>query len=137
MKKFLCILACVVVFLALGLVVFMIPTRKIKLKSASSGIDRIYVFSGTKGVGFDVTDAGEIERIVDSIKNPEYKLHFSFWKTGYSFRLTFYEGEKEVYSCIMNSSGMIRKFPFDYEDKENSLCFDYISKLMEEKTEKK
>ena len=131
MKKIVAIIASIAIVVVIGLALLFIPTKKINIKAASSGIDRIYIFSGTTGEGVNVTDASEIEKIVNNIKEKEYKLRFNGWKSGYIYRLTFYEKDKEIYSCIMNSNEYILKPPFAFVDKDKGLCFDYLGELME------
>lgn len=126
-KKILIAVAAAVCLIA-GIAVWYVLPRTF-LKTDVSEIASVTVFDGMTGVGFDITDAEEINTVAESIKNTKAKKDgFSLGKMGYGFRLSFYDTDgKKSEELTVNSDSLIRKDPFFYSC--SGLCYDYLSEL--------
>jgi len=93
----------------------------------ADNVTRIRVFNGSTGTEFYIDDAYNIGEIVTDIKNAKlYKSGISENEDGFSFSLSFYDGETLLDELIVNGAGTIRKDPFFYEDRDESLPFDWL-----------
>ncbi len=100
-------------------------------------IVRIEAFDGATGKSFTITDTKDIEYVVANIQGKSMKKEkSSLGYMGTRFRLQFVDGNgKKIDEFIINSCGTIRKDPFFYCDKSESLCIDYLNMLEKQQKE--
>lgn len=114
-----------------GAVWYMSPVHLMRSISAED-IGAVYVFDGSSGSDCTICDREQIEYIVNNLKGISFKRSgISLGKQGYRYRMTFKNVQgKTIDELIINSSGVLRRDPFFYRDKSNSLCEEYIGNIM-------
>lgn len=123
---------CIALVLILGLLIWW-RTPYSMIKIAPTEVSNIAIFNGNTGESITVTNASDIEHIIQNLKG--VKLHrekLSIGYVGYTFRITIYKVNGEIYQeFIINSNDTIRKDPFFYRDPSESIDYEFIRELFE------
>lgn len=124
--------ASIILLIMIGAIWLQSPVVFLKNVDANE-ISKIEVFDGNKGEQFTVTNQEEIAFIVSNIQNAKMKREkISIGRIGTRFNMQFYNlKDKKVDEFIINGEGVIRKDPFFYIDKTESLCTDYLEAIEE------
>ena len=118
------ILSCLI--LALGF----LTDPGLSLKTDASRVDRIEVFSGNTGRSLEVTDKGEIRKIVDCVNALRLQRgKWSFGYMGYGYRVTIHERNGKKIDFMVNSSDLLRKDPYFYHIEGESELYVYLGGL--------
>ncbi len=98
-------------------------------------VSKIEIFDGNTGKSVVITDATNIEHIIENLNAVSIKKEkVSLGYMGYSFRTTIYKTDGTVYKkFIINSSNTIRKDPFFYRVSSESIDYNYIQELIDNK----
>lgn len=132
MKRKTLIVICVIAVIILGgLIWWNSPCSLADIEP--SEVSKISVFDGNTGKSITVTDAAVIEYIISNLNSISFKkVKLSLGYMGYSFRTTVYKLNGDVFrEFIINSSSIVRKDPFFYLDRTESIDFEYIRNLFE------
>ena len=135
MKKKSILLLVVAVILLIGISVwYNIPFKVTNLEPEE--VKEIVVFNGNTGKTTHITDAQQIQSIIENLNAVEVKRgKLSVGYTGYSFRMTIYLSDgKEAGGWnhfIINSAESIRKDPFFYSVVAGKIDYDYIKGIVE------
>lgn len=121
--------AAIVVAAVIGITVWWILPKSFLNGIEPGDVKVISVFNGNTGVEFEISDADEINQIVENIKDVSMKKSgISLGVVGYSFRLRFLDGAgRELESFVLNSPGAIRKDPFFYGGE--GLCYGLLEEI--------
>ncbi|MEH7234997.1 hypothetical protein [Bacillus sp. JJ1562] len=94
-------------------------------------VSKIHIVDGNSGYRFDITDEGEIDRIIKNLNEVTFKKgKSSVGYMGYRFDTTIYDKEgKKIKELIINSVDTIRYKGFFYTSTEISLEYEYIDEL--------
>jgi hypothetical protein len=100
---------------------------------APSEGSKISIFDGNTGNSMTVTNATDIEHIIQNLNTVNLKKEkISMGYTGYSYRTTVYKVNGDVYKeFIINSSDTIRRDPFFYRDSSESIDYKFIQELFD------
>ena len=101
---------------------------------APSEVSKIKIFNGSTEESIAVTNAADIEYIITNFNTVSLKKEkTSLGYMGYSFRITIYNADGDVYKkFIINSAATVRKDPFFYRDSSGSIDYEYIHKLFDD-----
>ncbi|MTI79532.1 MAG: hypothetical protein FH758_01420 [Firmicutes bacterium] len=125
---------CVIVFIIIGSLIWWNVATSI-IKIPPSEVSKIEIFDGNTGKEAIITDVTDIEHIIENLNAVSIKKEkISLGYMGYSFRTTIYKTDGTVYKkFIINSSNIIRKDPFFYQVRSESIDYNYIQKLIDNK----
>ena len=133
-KNKIIILACVIVALVVGFVVwFNTPVRFLK-DVIPNKISYIEVFNGSTGKSFIINTENEIELITLNIQSKSFERDkVSLGYLGTLYNLKFYDdNDKAIDEFIINGNNTIRKDPFFYTTKSDDMCVELLNELEEE-----
>lgn len=132
-KKLIRILCVTTVIIISGLIWWNVTSSITNI--APSEVSKIEIFDGNTGEITKITDETEIKHIIENLNSVSIKKErISLGYMGYSFRTTIYKSNGVVYKkFIINSSNTIRKDPFFYRDSLNSIDYNYIQELIDNK----
>ncbi|MGD9678524.1 MAG: hypothetical protein AB7V16_09285 [Vulcanibacillus sp.] len=129
-KKLITMLSISIIIIS-GLIWWNIPSSIISIQP--SEVSKIGVFDGNTGKTTTIINMIDIEHIIKNLNSVSLKKEkISFGYMGYSFKITIYKLNGDIYKkFIINSSNTIRKDPFFYRDSSESIDYDYIQKLIQ------
>ena len=131
-RKIICIvIASILILGAAGFgIYYFSPTTFLKGHSPQD-IGCIVVFNGSTGTRFTVSDATEVETIVENLKSVTAKRNgISVNYDGFAYQLTIMDSKgKTVDTIIVNGTDSLRRDPFFYEITDGSLCYDLLQSL--------
>lgn len=127
MKKIIAVVLIFAVVIVSGLVWWNSPVHFLD----GEEVEYIKVFNGHNGKCYVIEDKEEVTYIVNNIANTELrKKKISLGYLGFGFRLTFFNDTgKEIDEFIINGVHNIRRDPFFYESKVDTLCFEYLQNI--------
>lgn len=102
---------------------------------APSEVSSIHIFDGNTGKSISITNKNNIKHIIKNLNSIIFsKGQLAVWYMGYSFKVTIYKNDESVYKeFIINSKDTIRNGLFFLKDKSNSIDYDYIKRLLDDK----
>lgn len=125
----LAILCCIAVILCF------LTTPITTFKKSPNEIDRISVFDGRNGNGFEIENDEELKQIINYMNEMHMNRDkVSLGHMGYGFRITLYSSDKQVETFILNSENIVRKDPFFYNLQEKTGLYDYLDLLCNQNT---
>lgn len=112
-----------------------IPHKIVNIKP--SEVSSICIFDGGTGKNIKITNRSDIEYIISNLNSIKFRRDkLSLGYMGYSYRTTIYKNDGSVYKeFIINSRDTIRKDPFFFKDRTNSIDYDYIRNLINTSTQ--
>lgn len=95
-------------------------------------VSKIVIFDGHTGKALTIKNKVEIKHLVDNLNSVHVnKNQISIGYMGYGFRTRIYGTKGGVYkSFIIESRNIIRKDPFFYKARSNSIDYNYVQSLI-------
>ena len=95
-------------------------------------VSKIEIFDGHTGKAYFISEANNIEHIIKNLNAVSLKKEkISLGYMGYSLRITIFKLNGNDYKkFIIDSSVLIRKYPFFYRDSSESIDYSYIRELI-------
>lgn len=136
-KNPLIFLLIIIVVLISGVVWYNSPLKLLKLNP--DDVSEISIFDGNTGTSLNITEKIDIDYIIKNLNTIKLKKgKVSVGYLGYSFKMTIYltNGKEAngLNNFIINSKDTIRKDPFFYNVVEGSIDYQYIEKLIQERS---